>query len=46
MMMLFLKKATDTIAKQLADGWFTWTNTQQPLPSSTLPKTLGKNVVT
>ena len=33
-----LEKAADTTAKQLADGWFTWTNTQQPPLSSTLPK--------
>ena len=33
-----LEEAADTNAKQLADGSFTWTNTQQPLPSLALPK--------
>ena len=33
-----LEEAADTNAKQLADGSFTWANTQQPLPSLALPK--------
>ena len=39
-----LEEAADTTAKQLADGWLTWANTctQQPPPSSTLPKNTGQ----
>ena len=32
-----LDEVADTAAKQLADGWLTWANTQQP-PSSQPPK--------
>ena len=32
------EEATDTTAKQLADGWLTWANTQQPLTTSQAPK--------
>ena len=37
-----LEEAADTTAKQLADGWFTWANTQQPPLSSALPKNTGQ----
>ena len=37
-----LDEAADTTAKQLADGWFTWANTQQPPLLSTLPKSTGQ----
>ena len=37
-----LEEAADTTAKQLADGWFTWANTQQPPLSSALPKSTGQ----
>ena len=33
-----LEEAADTTAKQLADGWLTWANTQQPPPSLQTPK--------
>ena len=33
-----LEEAADTTAKQLADGWFTWVNTQQPLTTSQTPE--------
>ena len=33
-----LEEAADTIAKQLADGWFTWANIQQPPTISQAPK--------
>ncbi|KAL9964122.1 hypothetical protein ACROYT_G027706 [Oculina patagonica] len=33
-----LEEAADTTAKQLADGWLTWTNTQQPPASLQTPK--------
>ena len=36
-----LKEAADTTAKQLADGWLTWANTQSPPPSSPLPMKTG-----
>ncbi|XP_068756924.1 uncharacterized protein [Montipora capricornis] len=36
-----LKEAADTTAKQLADGWLTWANTQPPPPSSSFPKNTG-----
>ena len=29
-----LEEAADTTAKQLADGWLTWANTQQPPTTS------------
>ena len=35
------KEAADTTAKQLADGWLTWANTQSPPPSSPLPMKTG-----
>jgi len=33
-----LEEAADTTAKQLADGWLTWANTQQPTSSSQPPR--------
>ena len=33
-----LEEAADTTAKQLADGWLTWANTQQPPTTSQPPK--------
>ena len=33
-----LEDAADTTAKQLADGWLTWANTQQPPTTSQAPK--------
>ena len=32
-----LEEAADTTAKQLADGWLTWANTQQPPTTSQAP---------
>ena len=37
-----LEEAADTTAKQLADGWFTWANTQQPPLSSALRRNTGQ----
>ena len=33
-----LEEAADTTARQLADGWFTWANTQQPPTTSQAPE--------
>ena len=33
-----LEEAADTTAKQLADGWLTWANTQQPPTTSQAPE--------
>ena len=33
-----LEEAADTTAKQLADGWLTWENTQQPPTTSQAPE--------
>ena len=40
-----LEEAADTTARQLAEEWFTWANTQQPHLSSALPKNTGKKTL-
>ena len=42
---VILEEAADTTANQLADGWLTWANTQQP-PTTSLLRTLNRNTVT
>ena len=37
-----LQEAADTTAKQFADGWLTWANTQQPPTTSQAPENTEK----
>ena len=38
-----LEEAADTTARQLADGWLTWANTQQPPTTSQAPENTEQN---